>query len=80
MTTPEAIFTLVGGIVQLLWSICCLWAAFTIWCFIQRDRRVDREIKALYQKQLHNGEFTPAIQAYEAALVDVARILRIELE
>jgi len=77
---PE-LLELAGLLWDLLCSICWMVGAFTILCYIHRDLRVDREIKALYQLQLHHdGEFTPAIQAYEAALVDVARILRIELE
>ncbi len=77
---PE-LLELAGLLWDLLCSIVWMGVAFTLWCYITRDRRVDREIKALYQLQLrHDGEFTPAIQAYEAALVDVARILRIDLE
>jgi len=79
--SPE-LLELAGLLWDLLCSIVWMGIGFTLWCYITRDRRVDREIKALYQLQLlrHDGGFTPARQAYEAALVDVARILRIELE
>jgi len=72
--SPE-LLELAGLLWDLLCSIVWMGIAFTLWCYITRDRRVDREIKALYQLHRHD----PGCE-YEAALVDVARILRIELE
>ena len=71
---PE-LLELAGLLYDLLCSICWIWAAFTLLCYIQKDLRVDREIKALYQLHRHD----PGCE-YEGALVDVARILRIKLE
>ena len=60
-------------ILPVILSICYIILAIENWMRRYEGRRIEREIKALYQSDSGYPE-------YEAALDDVARILDIELD
>ncbi len=65
MSTPEAIFTLIWSLVQLFCSIGCTLGALTLWCFIVRNRWIEREIRKLYKEE--NGMGEPVYQILQIA-------------
>ena len=75
MTTPEAIFSLIDIIFQLGAGIGCLFVAWLAHGIICRERRIEREIKALYAYADANCSM-----GYISGIKDVAELLGIELE
>ena len=73
--TTEALFILAEIIFNLFCSICCLAAAVGLWCYIQRDRRVERQIRRMWAQANVSGH-----PLHLGAVSHFAELLGIELE
>ena len=75
MSTPEAIFSLIGIIFQFGAGIGCLYAAWLTHGMIRRERRIEHAIRKLYAYADANCSM-----GYISGIKDVAELLGIELE
>lgn len=75
MNTPEAIFTLIWGLVQLFGSICCFFVAFDYLRMLRRERRIEREIRKMWSTAKAVGS-----PLYSGAVLKFANLFGVDLD